>query len=252
MNKQQLTLMIAALALMGGAAGALSRFSHHHSLGAAGIKTRPTKDPIKVEICLPETVAQYDSREMEADKSMLDYLPPDTSYVQRIYAAPDGFQLQAQAVLMGTDRTSIHKPERCLPAQGWAVDESRSGEEIVHIQKPHQYDLPVMKLLATKSAEQDGKLTTWRGIYVYWFIADNQLATKHTSRMWREAKDLLLTGTMERWAYVSFFAACRPEDEAATFERMKAFIAAATPEFQLFPGPDTPSTQMPLAQANNK
>ena len=252
MNRQQLTLTIVALAMMAGAAGALARFNHHHSLGAAGIKTRPTADPLKVEICLPSTVAQFDSREIEADKSMLDYLPPDTSYSQRLYTAPDGFQLMTTAVLMGTDRTSIHKPERCLPGQGWAVDETRSREEVVRVEKPRPYNLPVMKLVATKSAEKDGKMTTARGIYVYWFIADNQLATKHTSRMWREARDLLLTGTMERWAYVSFFAVCLPEDESATFERMKEFIAAATPEFQLYPGPHTPATQMPLAQVQYK
>jgi len=74
------------------------------------------------------------------------------------------------------------------------------------------------------------------GIYVYWFVADNQLTESHWVRMGRMSAHLLATGELQRWAYVSFFAVCLPQDEAKTYERMKKFIAASTPQFQLAAG----------------
>jgi hypothetical protein len=59
--------------------------------------------------------------------------------------------------------------------------------------------------------------------------------------MWWMARDLIKTGILQRWAYVSYCAFCLPGQEDATFERMKAFIAASAPEFQLTPFPrETP------------
>jgi len=40
---------------------------------------------------------------------------------------------------------------------------------------------------------------------------------------------------LQRWAYVSYFTACLPGQEDATFARMKALITASVPEIQLPP-----------------
>jgi hypothetical protein len=47
--------------------------------------------------------------------------------------------------------------------------------------------------------------------------------------------DVLRTGELGRWAYVSYFTGCRPGEEDAVFERMSKLIAASVPEFQLPP-----------------
>ncbi|HVV00492.1 MAG TPA: hypothetical protein VHH88_03965, partial [Verrucomicrobiae bacterium] len=52
------------------------------------------------------------------------------------------------------------------------------------------------------------------------------------------AKQMLLTGVLQRWAYVMCFSACPPGQESATVDRMKKFIAAAAPQFQLTPAPE--------------
>ena len=54
-------------------------------------------------------------------------------------------------------------------------------------------------------------------------------------RMWMMGSKLLRTGILQRWAYVSCLSVCKPGDEEPTFERMKQMIAAAAPEFQLYP-----------------
>ena len=54
-------------------------------------------------------------------------------------------------------------------------------------------------------------------------------------RMWRMAKELVRTGVLQRWAYISYFAVCAPGNEAATFERIKKQIVDAVPQFQIAP-----------------
>jgi hypothetical protein len=76
-----------------------------------------------------------------------------------------------------------------------------------------------------------------RGIFVYWFVADNELTDDHRERMWWMARDLIRTGVLQRWAYVTYFSVCGTGQEEATFNRLKRFISASVPEFQLVSGP---------------
>ena len=82
-------------------------------------------------------------------------------------------------------------------------------------------------------ARTSGNPMDIRGIYVYWFVADNKLTASHDSRMWSMAKNLLETGTLERWAYISYFSRCFPGQEEATFKRLEEFIVKSAPEFQI-------------------
>jgi hypothetical protein len=69
-------------------------------------------------------------------------------------------------------------------------------------------------------------------IYVYWFVADGEETPSHNQFMRWLALDLLRKAVWQRWAYVSYFSACEPGQEDATFARMEKVIAASVPEFQ--------------------
>ncbi|MGO8930115.1 MAG: exosortase-associated EpsI family protein [Limisphaerales bacterium] len=238
MNKQKWIMVIAALSLMGGGAGLLMRLQATQKLGQPGVKTHSIPGSQRLQVELPERILDYTSEAVEVDKTTLGWLPQDTSFGQRIYRAPDGFETSANVVLMGRDRTSIHKTEFCLEGQGWVIDRSASSRATVRMERPFTYDLPVMKFVATKQVTVHGQRVTARGIYVLWFVADNdEYTARHWQRMWWMARDLLRTGVLQRWASVSYFAECAPGTEDATFERMKKFIVASVPEFQLVPSP---------------
>ena len=166
-------------------------------------------------------------------------LPADTSFRVRFYKAEDGFAAQVSVVLMGTDRSSIHRPQICMTGQGWALDSRHSGVESLPMERPFPYDLPVNKLVATKQFQgPDGQAQTARGIYLYWFVdGEHYTASSEQWMLWWVPRDLLLHGILERWAYISYFSACSPGQEAATYERMKKLIAATVPEFQRVPRP---------------
>lgn len=239
MNRQKWILFTLALVLIGGTAATLHRVKSGLKLGTPGIHADAIPGSQRLAIPLPEHVLNYDSTNIPTDPGVLEGLPHDTSFAQRLYYGPgDDNWLQMLIVLMGTDRTSIHKPQFCMQGAGWDFDDHDSTPEVIRIQSPHPYDLPVTRMMMTRPEVINGQNVTISGIYVYWFVADGQLTGSHFTRMWSSATHLLHTGELQRWAYVGVLAACRRGDEDATYERMKKFITASVPEFQKTTGPE--------------
>ncbi len=239
MNRQKIFLAVVVLALIGGTAGLLAHARSNQKLGAPGVKTGPLAGSQNLEVLLPAEVPGYKSEGIPQAQIVVDMLPKDTSFGQRIYAGEDGFQALVNVVLMGSSRASIHKPQICLTAQGWKIDDALSRVEPVHLDRPSPYDLPVMHLVSTKQVTVDGRTVTKQGVYVYWFVDASRYTPHHAQRMIWTAGDILLTGVLDRWAYISFFAVCDPGQESATFERMKKLIGVSVPEFQLVPNSQT-------------
>jgi hypothetical protein len=237
MNTRKGILLVVALLMIGSAAGFLVRLKANQRLGQPGVRTDSLARSKNLEVILPELVLDYTSESIEQEKLVVSILPKDTSYGQRRYQAPDKFWTLVNVVLMGSDRTSLHKPQFCIEGAGWHIDAAATREETVPIERPFRYDLPVMKIFATRQAEVNGQVQTLRAVYVYWFVAEDAYTAQHWQRMWWMARELLHTGVLQRWAYVTYFTWCRPGEEEATFERMKKLIAASVPEFQLTPKP---------------
>ncbi|MCX8108417.1 MAG: EpsI family protein, partial [Verrucomicrobiae bacterium] len=131
----------------------------------------------------------------------------------------------------------IHKPEFCLTSQGWRIV-GRETESIPLDDIPG-YELPVRKFTANfVGTDSSGRLVRGSGVYVFWFVADQRVAADHFDRIKQMTWDLLRTGTLPRWAYVSCFATCAPGAEQKTYDRMRRFLSAAVPMFQTsFPSP---------------
>ena len=135
---------------------------------------------------------------------------------------------------MGADRTSIHNADYCLRGQGLNPE----AKKIVNlpIGGATPYQLPVSEWKVSRMVQQaDGQKVKINGVYVFWFVADREQTPDHFQMMKRLALNLLRTGVLQRWAYVSYFSVCEPGQEDATFARMAKLIAASVPEFQLPP-----------------
>jgi hypothetical protein len=225
-----------ALTMMTGSGVFLVRLKTTQKLGRPGVKLE-----------LPGQPAGFTSEPLAVTDIEIATLPRDTTFGRRLYSQVQNGQtnqIMLGIVLMGADRTSLHTPQICLAGLGWRIDKTELIT--VPIDRPHPYALPVMKLTASKELTSpdgrrltlpDGRTATWSGVYMYWFVAENSLTANHWERMWRMSKNLLLTGTLQRWAYVNCFATCAPGQEDTTAARMQQLIADAVPEFQLATGP---------------
>ena len=234
MKHQKWLVFVVALGLMAGTAGALTWLRANQKLGKPGIKAMAIPGSVMMKIELPERVLDFTSTNMPEPEVVVGYLPKDTSYAGRLYTAPDGLQINSTIILMGADRTSIHKPDYCLPGQGWSINEKTVVN--IPVAGPQNYQLPVAKwIIGNVYQTPDGQKHEVSGLYVFWFVADGEQTADNYQRMWWLGRDLLQTGVLQRWAYVSFFSVCAPGQEDATFEQMKKLIAVTVPEFQFVP-----------------
>jgi Protein of unknown function (DUF3485) len=235
MKSRKIFVFVVVLALIASGAGALTWLQKNQKLGAPGIKATPIPGSIKMSFDLPAHVLDYSSKSEAQDQSVLDTLPKDTSYAQRLYTDTNGFRVNANIILMGMDRTSIHKPEFCLPSQGWNI--AKRETVTIPIAGPHPYRLRVAKWTITNLIQNnEGQKQEECGLYVFWFVAKNEETDSHWQRIWWLTRDLLTTGVLQRWAYVSYFSAgFPPGQEDAVFARIEKLIATSVPEFQLPP-----------------
>lgn len=248
MRKSHWILFITALLMIGATARFLVQLKGNQKLGKPGVVLgdvplfdEKTNRVANTTVILPENVSGFSSLSIPVSAIELSMLPKDTTFGKRRYWMTNSTDnVDVAVVLMGQDRTSLHKPQFCLTGQGWNIEQTETVN--LKMDRPHAYELSVMKLTASiRVKREDGQYITIRGIYVYWFVADNKLTASHDERMVSMAKNLLRTGTLERWAYISYFSRCLPGDEEKTFDYLKKFIADSAPEFQLATGNRTHS-----------
>jgi hypothetical protein len=234
MKHQKWLILVVALALMAGTVGALTHLRAKQKLGQPGVIATPIPGSVMMKVDLPERVLEFTSTNVPEPEVVLGYLPKDTSYAERYYQAPDGFWATATIVLMGADRTSIHRPDYCLPGQGWTIDSKTTVT--IPIGGAQPFDLQAQKWIIHNSFQTpDGPKQAVSGVYVFWFVSENEQTPDYVRFQYYLLRDLLLTGRLQRWAYISYFTVCAPGQEEAAFERMKKLIAASAPAFQLPP-----------------
>jgi hypothetical protein len=134
---------------------------------------------------------------------------------------------------MGTDRSSIHRPQACLPGQGLRIVQTENITVPVAAGV-----IPALKLsLRLTQQLPTGESRELHGFYIYWFVSDREVTADNNGlhRARADTLRLLRTGELTRWAYVSLFVTCEPGADEATFARVQKLMAAAVPEFQLAP-----------------
>lgn len=236
MKRDQWILALVTVLMISGTAGVLAKFKSVQRLGEPGVKTRPLAGTPNLEIVLPEHVLDYTSEVLPVDPIVTNVLPHDTSYGQRRYTSADtNFSAQTTVVLMGGDRSSLHKPQFCLTGAGWTITKTELDK--IPMERPLAYDLPVIKLTVAGQFNVEGRPVEARGVYVYWYVADGAIsaAPSGSDRMWSIARHLITTGVLQRWAYISYFSYGPPGAEDEIYVRLKRLISASVPEFQLIP-----------------
>jgi hypothetical protein len=250
MTRRQWMVGLAGVLIIASGAATLLRLKAIQRLGEPGVKLVKAGADGRLEVPLPERVRQYASTNIPITEVERTTLPADTTFDRRLYTAPGGVEVMLMVVLMGTDRTSIHKPEFCLTSQGWQILHQETTR--IRMAQPHAYNLPVRKFVTSRAWRDDaGEIHRLNGVYTFWFVSANRVTASHLARIGYLTLDLLRTGVLPRWAYISCFTVCSPGEEDAAFEREKQFIQAAVPEFQTV-APPAPKASSAMAQSDRE
>lgn len=185
---------------------------------------------------LPTLVGEWWGTEDPVSPSELAMLPGDTEFAKKIYQDLRGDTLTAQVVLSGGEKRSIHRPEICLPAQGWTI---RSGE-VVPVMLSNGRTLDVMKLTLTRQIEvAPGENRTLKNYFLYWFVGKDTTTPYHWVRLAKTNWDMVTKKLQHRWAYVIVSAPVlegfKPDakSDEQTLDMLKDFVREAVPKFQL-------------------
>jgi hypothetical protein len=242
MNPRIAFVTIAALTLMAAAAGSLRWLKDRVRMGEPGVRivglpllSQSGRLATSNSVSLPASLPGYRSQLDAIPELELSFLPPDTTFGRRSYQGVESLPpISASVVLMGADRTSIHRPEYCMTGIGWQILQ----QTIRRIEVPGwpPGSLEVQRFDMTRTVErEDGRKVTINGVYVFWFVADGIRTASHSARQWQMVRDILSKGRSPRWAYISFFSLSEPGSEDVTFERMSRLIAAAVPDIEREP-----------------
>src|SRR5712691_8875088 len=78
--------------------------------------------PARIAMQLPIFVGDWMGEDAEVSEGEREVLANDTQFARKTYTSPRGDKIFVSIVMSGDDMTtSIHRLERCLPAQGWSL-----------------------------------------------------------------------------------------------------------------------------------
>ena len=223
------------------------------------IPQKTTLGPAGIGMTLPDKVGRWTGENVPVSKEELAGLAEDTRFSRKWYTNPAGDRFYVSIVLSGADMgNSIHRPERCLVAQGWTVESSH------RVQIPRadgQKPLEITKLADVKQwrANEKAPPLAIKSLNYYWFVGSHDVTASHWTRTFIDIRDRLLHGDNQRWAYVTVAgtvtdnlqAAGRTQEE--TTRLLEDFIAEIVPLFQ--PGgadeKDTAESKTPTVQVGS-
>ena len=171
-----------------------------------------TVDPVLCEapdVALAE-LPGFTSELVEVSEAELHTLPSDTQFVKRMYRAEDGSWFQVSMVVGGRSKSSIHRPELCLPSQGFQMMDPRDTDVA-------GVDWHLVTL-ARQNASSIG--------FAYTFFNQEGFRTSsHLVRIFCDVWDRSIRGRIDRWVMVTVNASTADDRRLAAFLRLLKGVA---------------------------
>jgi EpsI family protein len=212
------------------------------TLGLATVFLLPRSfdQPSGIQMKLPEFVGTWNGTDAEvtaAERSALGE-QSGTRFARKTYRNLEGYEIMVSIVLSGRDMsTSIHRPERCLRAQGWTVQ----GSDELAMSLPQHGIFPVTQLRSTRNVKAEDSAITRELQTFYWFVGEKEICADHWSRWAIDNRDRLFRGVSQRWAYILVSGAVpmpqdpKNNDAARKWSQtvMREFIKTLAPKIHL-------------------
>src|SRR6188768_1852031 len=138
--------------------------------------------PQGIDLALPSYVGGWFGEDQKITERELEVLAKDTQFARKLYTNGRGDEIYTSIVLSGQDLdNSVHRPERCLPAQGWSIADSRVVK--VPIAASSIQSLDVMRLHnLRKAVTRDGQTIPIYQLSYYWFVGASDITASHLER----------------------------------------------------------------------
>ena len=155
-------------------------------------------------------IAGYTSSPVEVSEAELHVLPGDTGFDKRCYVDAEGRSYHVSLIIGGRSKSSIHRPELCLPGQGFQMMSPRTIEV-------GDIDWHCVTLARGTVAAQ---------LFAYTFFNQDGFRTSsHLRRIFRDVWDRSVRGRIDRWVMVTVSSSDADEARFAAFlDQLKGVI----------------------------
>lgn len=187
-----------------------------------------------VKLELPLEVGSYEGQVLGMSATERDVLDEGVELVRNSYASPKGRGVLATVIVGGPGKRTLHRPEVCLPGQGWIIGSS----EVVTLRVGGRDVEATLLRLFRDGKGRDGVKVRVRGLNVYWYVgSDGKTRPDYYGHIAKGYQDAILRNLNHRWSMVSVFvpvseAPLGQEDllqEFGVLEEAKAFIEDLMP-----------------------
>ena len=142
------------------------------------------------------------AEQQKVSEGELTILPKDTRIVKKMYESRSGAQFLASFVVGGTSRASIHRPELCLPSQGYVMS------------NPRNFDVAGRPWHVIDIAKPGGS----SAMEAYTFFNQEGFRTaSHTRRIWQDVIDRSVLNRVDRWVMLTVHALGATEADLLEF-----------------------------------
>ena len=188
--------------------------------------------PVGIVNELPEFIGEWWGADLPVSEKERQVLGAGTEFSRKSYANGRGDEIQVSIVLAGHDmNTSIHRPERCLPAQGWTVsDKSR------RLVAWPGCTVETTRLHNVRTVPgPDEKPSLLYNVNYYWFVGHTDVTDSHFERTLIDIRDRIVKGYNQRWAYITISATVTKNrqrfgrDEKETDQLIQSFVKQLVP-----------------------
>lgn len=161
-------------------------------------------------------------RLFSASLGELKQLPPDTCLRRNRYESSGPGRLTVSIVISGTGRSSLHRPELCLPAQGFQMNRIRAAE----VSAGSRDRMRVKCVEVERRSNETGRVIRFN--FIYWFFSEKRQTSSHLTRLFWTAWDRAVHHQAARWAMVTVYSD-RPAAGAETDKEMLKFAGELMP-----------------------
>jgi hypothetical protein len=200
---------------------------------------------------LPRQIGMLQAFPAEVSSAEKAILPPDTTFARYNYGyrfSNPTERIFCSIVLSGAEKRSIHRPERCLPGQGFRIDSSHT--ETVKLASGRDLDVTAL-LLERPVTLANGQPFVLRSYFLYWFVGKDTTTSSQLVRILETNWDMLVHRLNQRWAYVTVSTNISRDfdpaghDEQQTLDTLKQFIHDSAPYYMIS---EMPSGEKAAAQ----
>ncbi len=184
---------------------------------------------------LPLQTRGFQGQALEMTAQEQNVLDEGVRLARTVYRSEKGLRVLATVVVGGPGKRTLHRPEVCLPGQGWTI--ASSNVVPVSLADGREVEATLLQIFRETELEP-GQRVRMRGLNFYWYVgSDGTTRPDYYGHISKGYQDAILRNLNHRWSMVSIFvpvseAPLGQEDPLLAFgvlEEVRAFLADWVP-----------------------